>query len=528
MNIVITGMMGVGKTTVGRELAQRLSLRFLDLDSYIEEMTGLEIPDIFARYGESRFRKLEQEACRRIAKEKDLIIATGGGTLLDRENLNLLSSSGIVITLLSSPEEALRRLRSEYLNRPLLTPDPEDNFIKLYREREPYYLRLPNRIDTTNLSPVKVVEEILKILKGEEKVLEITLEGKRSPVLIRRGAIEDIGLYIEDILKEKRVFILSDETVFPIYKKKLLNGLKRANIDHSVFLIPPGEREKNLETAEKLYSWLIKEKANRSSLLIAFGGGVITDLGGYVASTFHRGINLVNVPTTLLAQIDAGIGGKNGVNLGEAKNQIGTFYFPGLVLIDPLLLISLDPSNMREGMIEALKAGVIGDEGLFELIRREYERVLLKDFGLLEELIIRAVRVKVDIVSRDPFEKNERRVLNLGHTFGHALEGYSDYEISHGQAVGLGMISAAKLGMILGVTQEGVLVELKKVLKGMGVPTYLRDGDPAEIVSIMEYDKKRRGKKLSFIIPKRIGKVVIMEDVGREDIIESLKEISNG
>jgi 3-dehydroquinate synthase len=468
---------------------------------------------------------LEKKFCKEIVLKRNLVISTGGKTLLEKENLRVFSSWGVVITLLSSPDEILKRIQKGGNLRPLLASHQSDEFYRIFRKREPHYLNLPNKIDTTFLSKEEVVEEILKLIKGQC----MNPGEKESSMIVKKGSADDIGSCLKDIIKEKRVFVLSDKKVFGIHGEKLLDELKLAHLKSSVFLLNPGERQKNLKTAERLYCWLLDEKATRSSVLVSFGGGVVSDLGGYAASTFHRGLKLVNIPTTLLAQIDASIGGKNGINLKAAKNQIGTFYFPSFILIDPLFLVSLDPRYMKEGIVEALKAGIIADQELFQIIKKNASQLLLKDMKLLEEVIKRAMEVKMNIVHQDPFEKGIRRILNLGHTFGHALESYFGYgKITHGQAVGLGMICASKMGMLMNITTENILYEIKEILKVMKMPLYLENLDISKILSLMEFDKKRKEERISFIIPKRIGEVVTRRDVSKNIIIGSLKEISHG
>lgn len=529
MNIILTGMMGVGKTTVGKKLAQKLNLKFMDMDEYLERKTHLKISQIFSRFGEYYFRQLEKNLCKEVVQNRNCLISTGGKTLFDSKNLNSLSTSGIIITLLSSPEKILQRIQKEKNQRPLLASHQAKRLGDIYRERKPHYLNFPNRIDTTHLNQEKVVEEILKLIQGEEKRFKMIISNKELSVIVKRGIGNNLSLYLKGIFKGNKAFILSDKKVFGLYGKKILNELEKAGLKFSLFLISPGERQKNLKTTERIYNWLLKDKASRSSLFISFGGGVVSDIGGYVASTFHRGLNLVNIPTTLVSQIDASIGGKNGLNLREAKNQIGTFYFPLLVLIDPLFLVSLDYRQMKNGIIEAIKAGIIGDEKLFQLIKDDPRRLLLKDMKSVEEVITRALKVKLKIVNQDPYEKKERKFLNLGHTFGHALESYFNYrKITHGQAVGLGMICAAKMGTLLNISSEFILSEIKEVLLKLKTLTRLKNLGASKIISIMEYDKKRKDNKISFVIPQKIGGVLVKEQVSKKIIFEALKEISDG
>jgi shikimate kinase/3-dehydroquinate synthase len=529
MKIILTGMMGVGKTAVGKKLAERIDFSFLDLDKHLEKKTRLKVSEIFSRFGEARFRQMEREACKELSVMNNVVISTGGRTLLDKKNLSQLERSGIIITLLCTPEKILSRIKDDQEQRPLLACDSKEALNKIYNEREHQYLKLPNKLDVTHLKPEEVVEEIMKLINGEESRLEIIAGEKRSAVFIRRGIIDDIGAFLKDIYQVKKAFILSDEEVFSLYGERFTRGLLEADIEGDIFLLPPGERQKNLGVVKKMYAWLQEKGATRSAVFISFGGGVISDIGGFVASTFHRGMRLVNIPTTLLSQVDASIGGKNGVNLGEIKNQIGTFYFPAFVAIDPLLLTTLGPKKMQEGLIEALKAGVIADNDLFMLIKDHVPELMLKDLRLLEQVIIRAVKVKSKVVTQDPYDNNARATLNLGHTFGHALEGFYKFSrLSHGQAVGLGMICASKLGMLLRKTSEDLLPEFKEVLTKLKAPTRIKNMDASGILSLMQFDKKRKEGKMWFVVPKKIGETLIIKGVNKKYILESLKEISHG
>lgn len=529
MKIILTGMMGVGKTSIGKKLAKKTNLSFLDLDEHIEKKACLKISEIFSRLGERRFRQMEREACKELSRMNNVVISTGGRTLLDKKNLSILASSGIIITLHCTQEKILRRIKNDRGQRPLLASNSKEALDRIYNEREPEYLKLPNKLDVTHLKPEDVVEEIMKLIKGEEIRFEMIAGEKRSSALICRGIIDDIGAFLKNIYQEKKAFILSDKEVFSLYGKRLTCGLHEAGIREDVFLLPLGERQKNLVVVKKIYAWLQDKDATRSGLFISFGGGVISDIGGFVASTFHRGMTLMNIPTTMLSQVDASIGGKNSVNLNEAKNQIGTFYFPEHVVIDPLFLATLSHKQMQEGLIEALKAGIIADKDLFLLIKNHVPELMLKDLRLLEQVITRAVKVKSSVVTQDPYEKNTRATLNLGHTFGHALEGSYKYSrLSHGQAVGLGMICASKLGMLLSLTSEDFLPEFKEVLARMKAPTQIKNMNASRILSLMQFDKKRKEGKISFVVPKKIGNTLIIKDVNKKYILESLKEISHG
>ena len=525
MKIVITGIPGSGKTTVGKLLSRILKLKFIDMDEYIEQKTKLKINEIFLNYGEAYFRDMERKACKELSGLDNCVISTGGKTLLFKENINQFYSS-IIITLLSKPENLIKRLNTEYKTRPLLFSNPVKSILKLYKERIPIYQKFPNKVETDDLNPEEVVKKILiDILSGREKIIQTEINNKNSSIFIKKGLSDNLSYYIHRIYKGSEIFVLMDKKISNLYGKKILENLKKNGLNPKVYIITSSERIKNLNIAKRIYSWLMSERADRSSLFISIGGGIISDLGGFIASTYHRGIKLINIPTTLLSQIDASIGGKNGVNFSRAKNQIGTIYFPEAILIDPLFLISLEKSYIKEGLVEALKAGIIGDPELFKLIKNHCFELLLKDLNLLEELICRAIHVKLSIVRKDAYEKNLRRFLNLGHTFAHALESYFNYKISHGKAVGLGLISAFKLGVLLNICSEHHLLEIKKILNNIGLPIKIKTFNILKLISLMHYDKKREGKKISFIIPRDIGKVEIKNNISMEYIKKCLKEI---
>ncbi|MFQ5721748.1 MAG: 3-dehydroquinate synthase [Candidatus Aminicenantales bacterium] len=527
MNIVLTGMMGVGKTVVGKKLAQKLGFDFVDTDELIERQTRFKISEIFIRFGESHFRNLEKRICYELCQRKNIVVSTGGKTLLNTANLNLLSSSFLIFSLLCRPEKILQRIQNEVLYRPLLAFQPKNNLFQIYQKRKNQYLNLPNPIDTTYLTEDEVVKVILKKLRGKKNIFDDLIDGKKSTVFFHKGILGSISEYLSFSGHNRKIFLLSDEKVFSLYGEKLKQELKRTRFTVSIFLLPPGEKQKNLKNVGKIYSWLASQRADRGTALICLGGGTISDLGGFAASTFQRGINLIYLPTTLLSQIDACIGGKNGVNFMGAKNQIGTFYFPRLVLIDPLFLTTLNLLRMKEGLIEGLKAGIVADEELFALIKNSHHKLLKKDLYLLEKFIIRSVKVKLAIVCRDPYEKNQRKILNFGHTFGHALEAQSQYRISHGKAVALGMICASRLGTLLHISSSYILDELQRILRNMQISTRRKKLDIPKILSFMEYDKKRRAGKTSFIVPQKIGRVIIKENVRQKNILESLREIGH-
>ncbi|MBN1271938.1 MAG: 3-dehydroquinate synthase [Candidatus Aminicenantes bacterium] len=525
MNIVLAGMPGSGKTAAGKLLAKGMARLFIDTDSIISSRMNKSITRIFDEDGESFFRRAEGKLCDEISRTNNAVIAVGGGTFLNRNNLIKLTESGIIFTLTCGLEEILSRIQNEEKKRPLLSGKGRDGLNKMARRRMKLYAGLPNRVDTTGLSPEKTADVILSRLRGKEHRLDIEVDGKVSSVMIKNGAAEHPLGFIASFLRENRIFVVSDSRVFSLYGKKLRSVLEGGGLHSSFFLLQPGERSKSLTSVKNIYRWLIREKASRSSLVLAFGGGVVSDTAGFAVSTFLRGLRWAVMPTTLLAQVDAGIGGKTGVNIEGGKNQVGTFFFPETVLVDPLLCATLDRRRMREGLAEALKSAMVQDVGLYDLIRDKGRDLLLKDLGLLEEVIVRTAGVKTAIVGHDPYEMGERKHLNLGHTFGHALESWFKHRrLTHGEAVGLGLLCALRMACEMGHMEEKVIGETREILKNLGLPVYLEGLPVREVVSLMSFDKKREAG-LTFVVPQKCGFVGLEKNVEQDLIIRGLKEV---
>jgi len=303
---------------------------------------------------------------------------------------------------------------------------------------------------------------------------------------------------LHSIIKELRpdnVFLISDTNVFPLYKDKVLYDGK--------FIIEAGEPSKTLDTVYNIYEEMHKCAITRSSLVVALGGGVVGDIAGFAAATYMRGIRIIQVPTSLLAQIDSSIGGKTGVDTPFGKNSVGSIWQPEAVIADTNFLSTLPKYYIQDGLGEAIKYGCIADAELFD--------ILSSGFYTYDDIIPRCVKIKADIVSRDEFETHERKILNFGHTFGHAIEKCEKYRgLSHGMAVGIGMVIAAQIGEKIGFTEKGVTDEIMYVLHRQGLPIST-DIPYKDLIDAIASDKKRKGKSISFILPKKIGECAIVD-----------------
>ena len=345
------------------------------------------------------------------------------------------------------------------------------------------------------------------------------------PIYLSENALNHAGAWLAELGHAGRCAVVTNETVGPLHGSTLLTSLQSAGFEPALIELPDGEQYKNLDTVASLYSQLIKAKLDRNSPIIALGGGVIGDMAGFVAASYLRGVPFVQIPTSLLAMVDASVGGKTGVDLPEGKNLVGAFKQPEMVLIDPNVLNTLPDVEFRSGMAEVIKHGVLSGESLFEALETNSQKpeTQAKPHQILPtKLLHDAVMVKVEVVQEDPFEKGRRATLNLGHTFAHAFERLANFEMRHGDAVAIGTICAARLAVRLGHCSAKTANRIEAVIRQVGLPTQIPDYAPADVWAAMFTDKKRVGNTVRFILPRTIGDVGIFTNVQAEDVLAIL------
>ncbi len=328
----------------------------------------------------------------------------------------------------------------------------------------------------------------------------------KYPLYIEKGSIENCGKYIKKAFSKSKAVIISDENVYPLYGQKVEQSLERSAIQYEVIVLPAGEKTKSLEVLEKVYYKLVNMGIQKSDVIVALGGGVIGDLAGFAASSYLRGVGLVQIPTTLLAQVDSSVGGKVAVNLDTGKNLVGAFYHPALVIIDNDVLKTLSDEDFAGGMAEAIKTGAIMDADLFELIEKNGGRIKIMD--VIGEVVAGCCAIKADVVRQDELDNGLRMILNYGHTLAHAIEKMPNNNYTHGQAVSIGMVKFAQLGESLGVTQKGASEKIEKLVHQFGLPSNTEE-DKENLVKIMKRDKKIREGMLNVILLKKIGEAVV-------------------
>lgn len=344
-------------------------------------------------------------------------------------------------------------------------------------------------------------------------------DGRKSDIYIRPGLLTDAGVF-EALDFGSRVAIVSNETVANLYSKTVIKNLP---VEHELLLIGDGEEYKSFESYEQVINSLITKGFNRDATILALGGGVIGDLVGFVAATYQRGVNLIQIPTTLLAQVDAAVGGKTAINHPSGKNLVGAFYQPHSVLIDTTTLNSLPDRIFVEGLAEVIKYGVIYDHTFFEWLEDNVDEVTRREPQAIAHIVQRSCEIKAAVVAEDERESGLRAVLNYGHTFGHALETESGYgELLHGEAVAIGMVMAAELATKIGLCESAIANRITTLIEAYGLPIKSKKMDETALIANMSMDKKVVSGKIRFILPKDIGQVLVTSAVDQADLRESL------
>lgn len=521
--IALVGLSGTGKSVIGRLLAKRLGRQLCDTDQLIEQAVGRSVPEILRRDGEPRVREIEREALLRACAVAGSVIATGGGALNDPLNRWALRRHGILAWLQAPVNLLAQRLETDGVPRPLLEDDARGRLATLAAERAPFYRAADVWIDTAQ-SPAQVVDELAVRVVGAASTgrlfdAEVPRHHPIGPATARIVLGIDLSSAVYDDILEREPVILADRRAARA-SPQLLAALPAGHrLDLSA-----GERAKRLRRLEQVLERMAEQRIERGTPLVAFGGGTLGDLAGLAAAVYARGLPLVHIPTTWLAQVDASIGGKVAVDLSTAKNMVGAFWPPVAVIADLAALRTLPRPRLREGMAEAIKAALIGDAELFALIERRGVEALRDDEEARYAITERAVRVKLAIVDRDPFETGARRRLNLGHTIGHALEVASGYRLAHGAAVAIGLRSAAILAAKRGGDPD-LPARLDRLLTGLGYRPRV-SLDPARVRAAIGLDKKRERGRQRWILPMAIGQTVEVDDVSEAELTWALRAIA--
>jgi shikimate kinase / 3-dehydroquinate synthase len=524
--IYLYGPPGSGKSTIGRALADALSTPFWDLDQEIENHAGMPIAEIFAIEGEAGFRARERRILHLLVGKVNGVVALGGGSLLDTENRKRVEQGGEVFCLSAPVDRLIERLHTQVGQRPLLFEEPgasnpnellSTRLTELLEQRKNHYASFP-RFEVSGMNPQEAAWE-LQVRLGRFHVRGM---GSGYDVFVRSGCLDELGNQLRAVGLREPVALVFDDNVAELYASRASEALERAGYAVSNILIPAGEANKNLDMVSYLWEAFVQAGLERGSTVVSLGGGVVGDLAGFAAAAYLRGIAWVAVPTTLLAMADASLGGKTAIDLPQGKNLVGAFHPPRLVLADPGLLSSLPESELRSGLAEVVKAGVIGDPLLYDTCARGWESVQA-DWG---EVVRRSMAVKIQVIQEDPYEGGQRAALNFGHTIGHALELVSGFELRHGEAVSIGMVAEARLAERMGIAASGLSDQLVQTLSGLHLPTaFPASLDQSAVFQAVWMDKKRAARKILFALPAGIGEIRVGCEVENLDsLILSLYE----
>ncbi|MCL0091705.1 3-dehydroquinate synthase [Dehalococcoidales bacterium] len=354
--------------------------------------------------------------------------------------------------------------------------------------------------------------------------VKVELDRDSYEVYVGSGLLSQTGSWLKENGFSDKLVIITDPTVNRLYGQALNQGLAKEGFNVITLLVPEGEDQKSLETAGRLYHELTNSYAERATPILALGGGVIGDLTGFVAATYLRGVPLVQIPTTLLAQVDSSIGGKVGIDHGQLKNKIGLFYQPRLVIADIDTLKTLPSEELANGLAEVIKSAAIQSNKLFTFIEKNLDRIKSLDNEALEEIVFQSVKIKAKVVEKDERDLGLRSILNYGHTIGHAIESASDFKVEHGKAVAIGMLAEARISNKMGILDKNELVRLKSVIEKAGLPTKMPSLKLEKIIQAMKHDKKVWQGKIRFVLLKSIGSVFITDEVSPSLIEQVLNE----
>ncbi|GAA1417508.1 hypothetical protein GCM10009601_11640 [Streptomyces thermospinosisporus] len=526
--IVLVGPMGVGKSTVGRILAERLGTGFRDTDDDVVAAEGRSISDIFVDDGEPAFRALEKQAVRRALAEHEGILALGGGAVLDADTRALLAGLRVVY-LSMDVEEAVKRTGLNAA-RPLLAVNPRKQWRELMEARRHLYEEVATAVvPTDGRTPDEVAQAVLDALqlpaptggatpgpRQEEAmpapVTRIHVGGTAGTepydVLVGRQLLGELAGLIGT--KAKRVAVIHPEALAET-GEALRADLAGQGYETIAVQVPNAEEAKTAEVAAYCWKALGQSGFTRTDVIVGVGGGATTDLAGFVAATWLRGVRWIAVPTTVLAMVDAAVGGKTGINTAEGKNLVGAFHPPAGVLCDLAALDSLSVNDYVSGLAEVIKAGFIADPVILDLIESDPQAARTPAGPHTAELIERSIRVKAEVVSSDLKESGLREILNYGHTLGHAIEKNERYKWRHGAAVSVGMHFAAELGRLAGRLDDATADRHRTILEAVGLPLHYRYDQWPKLLETMKVDKKSRGDLLRFIVLDGLAKPTVLE-----------------
>ena len=520
MELVVVGLPGSGKTAIGRRVAARHDATFVDLDDQIERESGMRIPEIFETEGEAGFRRRERAAIAALGPVDDgprlrRVIAPGGGAIVDPRGRWRLFRGRRTVWLDVRPEVVAQRLRRSPTVRPLVAGrDPMGAIRELTAARGRFYAAATRVAGVAEMA--SVIDAVDGVLRTEPTAGTVLLRADTRIgrlVIGERILAGELATTLRE-LEARRAVLVSEPGAWAAVGAGLSDGLVRAGWAVEHVLLPQGEAAKRLSVVEDAAGKLARLRVERREPLVAVGGGALGDAAGFLAATYLRGVPFVQVPTTLVAQLDSAIGGKTGVDLPEGKNLVGAFHQPFAILADVAVLASLDVRQRRAALAEAVKMAALGDERLFETLEREGTAIAAGDpaateSGALAEVVERAAWAKVEVVLADEREAGGRIALNLGHSLGHAIEAAAGFgDLLHGEAVGYGLRAAARIGVERGATPQERADRIERLLDRLELGVMPLDLGLDAVLDLLLADKKHTAGALRWVLPTADGHTI--------------------
>ena len=563
--VYLIGFSGTGKSTIARLVGARLRCPAYDLDEIIVERSGMTIPIIFAREGEPGFRAREAEALRAVSNSGPFVIAAGGGTPIRPENRLFMAEKGWIICLEGRPETLLARIQQQLKEadpnavRPMLDAVyPLDQVRALKHSRQSVYALADWTVHTDRLTPQQVAEEVAHAVELLEKAPAAIIDTPAMPmrhslspnlpppIVVASGPwpyqavvgwnhLQALGEQLSRLLpRARRVAVITDAGTWARLGETVRDSLQPVGLELHVREVPHDERAKTSEEVNSLYDWLLDVPLRREDIIMVVGGGAVDDLGGFVASTYMRGVPLVKVPTSLEGMVDSAIGGKTALNHPRARNLIGTFFHPRLAWCDAHLLQDEPPRELRAAWAEVVKYAMLESSLLrdqvigpifFEQLEKHTDELLGLEKSMLLNVIARCAALKAQVVAGDERDSGQYRIfLNYGHTVGHALETATRYDLVHGEAIAIGMAVEARLAVRLGLADAGVAARQNNLLARFGLRTSLPPVSRSELLEFIHHDKKVFGDAPRWILPVALGRAVVSGNVTEADLTAVLEE----
>ncbi len=525
--LLINGFMATGKSALAEAVALRTGRPCVDLDARIVRQIGMPIAEYFSRHGEAGFREVEREELFRLLQgwrhefPAPPVCALGGGALLHRPTRLTALRQAVVISLEASLDTVLGRAGREG-GRPLLDGRPPQALAELMEHRRPAYREANALLRTDDASPTELAEIAARIWNDDAIV--VATSAHTYLVEVGGGRVEACLPAL--VGGTSGVLLVSDETVHGLYGARVDGVLRAASPAVASVVLTPGEQAKNLSSIQTVYQTALERSLDRKGTFVALGGGVVTDMTGFAAASWLRGVRWVGVASTLLAMVDASVGGKTGVDFGPAKNSVGSFWQPSGVLCETDFIETESERAYRGALAEVVKTAVIGDPELFGLLESRTDEVLARDPKTVAEMVHRCVALKAWVVGTDERESGIRAWLNLGHTIGHALEAHGEYSrLTHGEAVSLGMVAALRVGERLGETPRELTERVVALLERLGLPSSLAGEPVTQAAELLGHDKKRAGAKLRFVLARGVGSVSLA-DLDLADVQHYARELA--